>query len=168
MFKKELQSVLRVVVWLALPVATITYFARGYLANFVNNGGDRMISDILGILAVAILFRSVYHIAARSFYAQQDTRTPLYVSVFAISLNILLAVWFTMRLGMGVYGLAWAESVAAFLGGAIRFDQIHSIIKGTLAQLAWRGSDCHSVEALLALDVRARSHAAQLVKKLAR
>lgn len=63
LFKKELQSVLRVVVWLALPVATITYFARGYLANFVNNGGDRMISDILGILAVAILFRSVYHIA---------------------------------------------------------------------------------------------------------
>ncbi|MEO6030405.1 MAG: 1-deoxy-D-xylulose-5-phosphate reductoisomerase [Burkholderiaceae bacterium] len=67
-----------------------------------------------------------------------------------------------------VMNAANEESVGAFLGGTIRFDQIHSVIKGTLAQLELRGGDCHSVEALLALDTLARRHAAQLVKNLAR
>jgi len=38
LFKSELQSVLRIIIWLALPVATITFFTRGYLVNFIFNG----------------------------------------------------------------------------------------------------------------------------------
>jgi putative peptidoglycan lipid II flippase len=121
LFKKELQSVLRVIIWLALPVATITYFARGYLVNFLFNGGDPVVAGLLGALVVAILFRTVYHIAARSFYAQQDTKTPLYISIFAIALNIGLAVWFTMVLDMGPYGLAWAQSIVAAVEVGILF-----------------------------------------------
>ena len=70
-------------------------------------------ADLLGIFAVAIVFRSVYHIAARSFYARQDTKTPLYVSIFAISLNIALAIWFTMKLDFGVHGIAWAGAIVS-------------------------------------------------------
>jgi len=70
-------------------------------------------AGILGILAISILFSSVYQIAARSFYAQQDTKTPLYVAFFAIALNIILAIWFTFGLNMGVYGLAWAVSIVS-------------------------------------------------------
>jgi len=121
LFKKELQAVLRVLVWLALPVATIAFFTRGYLVNFIKNGGDPLMAGLLGILVVAILFRSIYHLAARSFYAQQDTKTPLYISIFAISLNIVLAVWFTMELNMGAYGLAWAQSLVAAIEVAILF-----------------------------------------------
>ena len=115
LFKKELQSVLRVIIWLALPVTVIAFFGRGYLVNFIKNGGDVLMASILGILAVAILFRSIYHISARSFYAQQDTKTPLYISFFAIGLNIILAVWFTMGLGLGAYGLAWATAIVSFV-----------------------------------------------------
>jgi len=121
LFKQELQSVLRVIIWLALPVATIAFFARGYLVNFIKNGGDSLMAGLLGALVVAILFRSIYHIAARSFYAQQDTRTPLYISIFAIGLNIALAVWFTMGLGMGAYGLAWAQSIMAAVEVVVLF-----------------------------------------------
>lgn len=113
LFKKDLQAILRVIIWLVLPVATITYFARGYLVALVKPGGMPIMADILGILVVAILFRSIYHIAARSFYAQQDTKTPLYISLFTIALNISLAIWFTMGLNMGLYGLAWAQSIVA-------------------------------------------------------
>lgn len=122
LFKRDLQSVLRVIIWLALPIATITYFTRGYVVSLVKAGGMPAISDLLGILVVAILFRSVYHIAARSFYAQQDTKTPLYISLFTIALNICLAVWFTMKLNMGVYGLAWAESLVAVIEIIILFS----------------------------------------------
>lgn len=121
LFKKDLQGVLRVIIWLILPVATITFFARGYVVNFAKEGGYPAIADLLGILAVAIVFRSVYHIAARSFYAQQDTKTPLYVSIFVIAFNIGLAIWLTLKLGYGVHGIAWASAIASVIEVIILF-----------------------------------------------
>lgn len=130
LFKDELQMILRVIIWLALPVATVAYFTRGYLVNFIKNGGDPLIAGLLGALAVAILFRSIYHIAARSFYAQQDTKTPLYISLFAIGLNIILAIWFTSTLNMGAYGLAWAQSFVATIEVLVLFAVMSRRIKG--------------------------------------
>ncbi len=114
-FRNELQKILRIIVWLALPVAVITFFARGYVVSFINNAGDPLMASLLGGLVVAILFRSVYHIAARSFYARQDTKTPLYVSIFSIALNIGLAVWLTSILdyNMKPLGLVYAQSIVA-------------------------------------------------------
>lgn len=130
LFKSDLQQILRVIIWLALPVATIAYFTRGYLVNFIKNGGDALMAGLLGTLVVAILFRSIYHIAARSFYAQQDTRTPLYISIFAISISIGLAIWFTQGLDMGAYGLAWAQSIVAVLEVIILFSVMAKRIPG--------------------------------------
>jgi putative peptidoglycan lipid II flippase len=115
LFTKELRGTIRVITWIILPVATIAFFARGYVVNFIKEGGDPLMANLLGALVVAILFRSIYHIAARSFYAQQDTKTPLYVSIFAIALNVVLAIWFTTVLDWGPYGLAWAQSIVAMV-----------------------------------------------------
>lgn len=130
LFKKELQTILRVIIWLALPVTVIAFFGRGYLISFINNGGDVLMASILGTLTVAILFRSIYHISARSFYARQDTRTPLYISFFAIGLNIVLALWFTMVLGLGAYGLAWATAIVSVVEVCILFTMMSRSIKG--------------------------------------
>jgi putative peptidoglycan lipid II flippase len=130
LFKKELQLTLRVIIWLSLPVTIVAFFGRGYLISFIKNGGDVLMSSILGILAISILFRSVYYIAARSFYAQQDTKTPLYISFFAIALNITLAVWFTMGLNLGTYGLAAAASFVSIVQVAILFMVMSRRIKG--------------------------------------
>jgi len=130
LFKKELQSVLRVIIWLALPVTVIAYFCRGYLVHFIKPGGNAYISGILAVLALSILFRSIYFISARSFYAQQDTKTPLYISLFTISLNIALAVWLSMGLDMGVYGLAWAAVIVSAVEVAILFYIMSRRIQG--------------------------------------
>lgn len=122
LFRRDIQMILRVIIWLAMPVAVIAYFTRGYLVNFIKNGGDPLMAGLLGALVVAILFRSIYHVAARSFYAQQDTKTPLYISIFAISLNIALAILLSMQLKMGAYGLAWAQSFVAFTEVVILFS----------------------------------------------
>ena len=130
LFKSELQTVLRVIIWLALPVTVIAFFGRGYLVNFIVNGGDVLMASILGILAITILFRSIYYISARSFYAQQDTKTPLYISLFTISLNIALAVWFTLGLDSGVYGIAWAAAIVSAIEVAILFVVMSRRIQG--------------------------------------
>ena len=121
LFKQELRQVLRWIIWLALPIAVVTFFARGYIATFIKEGGNVLIAGLLGALVVSILFRTVYHIAARTFYAQQDTKTPLYISLFTITLNIVLAVLFSMQFGWGPYGLAWAQSIVAVVEVAILF-----------------------------------------------
>ncbi len=134
LFRSELQAVLRVIIWLSLPITVITYFGRGYLINFIKNGGDPYMASILAILAASILFRSVYHISARSFYAQQNTKTPLYISFVAIGLNIILAIWFTMGLDMGVYGLAWATVIVAIVEVVILFVMMSKSIRGLFSK----------------------------------
>ncbi len=137
LFRDELQTVLRIIIWIAMPVAIITFFTRGYLVNFINNGGDMLMASLLGILVIAILFRSIYHIAARSFYAQQDTKTPLYISLVAISLNIFLAMWFTFTLKLGAYGLASAQSIVAVVEVAILFAVMSQRIPGLFSRDFW-------------------------------
>jgi putative peptidoglycan lipid II flippase len=147
LFKSELQAVLRVIIWLALPVTIIAFFGRGYLISFIKNGGDTLMASIFGILAIAILFRSIYHISARSFYAQQDTKTPLYISLFTIALNITLAVWFTMVLQLGVYGLAWAAAIVSGIEVVILFYIMSKRIKGLF--------DLHFLRAIAKMTIAA-------------
>lgn len=115
LFQKDLRSLLRIIFWMALPVSVVIFFTRGYVVHFIRNGGNQLIAGILGCLVVAILFRTIYHMAARAFYARQDTKTPLYISIFSITLNIVLAIVLSMVLKMGAYGLAWAQSTVAVL-----------------------------------------------------
>ena len=115
LFQKDLRSLLRIIFWMALPVSVVIFFTRGYVVHFIRNTGDPLIAGILGCLVVAILFRTIYHMAARAFYARQDTKTPLYISIFSITLNIILAIVLSMVLKMGAYGLAWAQSTVAVL-----------------------------------------------------
>ena len=121
MFQAQLRQVLRVIIWLALPTAVITFFTRGYIVHYIRNTGDPLMAGILGALVIAILFRTIYHMAARVFYAQQDTKTPLYISFVCISLNIILAIVLSMVLDMGAYGLAWAQSIVAVVEVTILF-----------------------------------------------
>ena len=142
LFKSELRAVLRVIVWLSLPVATVVFFTRGYLVNFIQPGGDLLMAQLLGVLSLAILFRSVYYITARTFYAQQDTKTPLYISIFSIGINIILAVWFTSTLGMGAFGLALAQAIMAGIEVVILFTimaiRFPDLLNNTFWKATWR------------------------------
>ena len=62
-----------------------------------------------------MFFRAVFHLVSRSFYAHKDTKTPLVVSIYAIGLNVLLAIFLVLPvgLGLGIAGLAIAQSVVA-------------------------------------------------------
>lgn len=142
LFRKELQTIIRVIVWLALPVAAIAYFTRGYLAQFLFNGGNAVVATTLGILTIAIFFRSVYHIASRVFYAQQDTRTPFYISIFTIGLNIILAIVLTVKYNFGIYGLAWAQALVSCIELVVLFliisQRIPNLFDATIRKAIWR------------------------------
>lgn len=115
-FYNTFRKALRTIIWIALPVSVITFFARGYVVSFISNIGNNdsngTIASILGTLVIAIFARSVFHIASRGFYAYQDTKTPFVVSIFAIGLTIVLSVLFYLA-GWGVDGLGLAQSIGA-------------------------------------------------------
>ncbi|MGB4759616.1 MAG: lipid II flippase MurJ [Candidatus Saccharimonadales bacterium] len=113
LFRRDFLRILRVMIWIAIPVAIITFFLRGYLTRAIFSDSSSQIAVILGFLTVAIFFRIIYALVSRWFYAQKDTRTPLYVSLFTIALNITLAYFLTKKTGYGVAGLAIAQSIVA-------------------------------------------------------
>ena len=45
----------------------------------------------------------------------EDTKTPFYISLVAIGLNIVLAIIFSLIFKFGAYGLAWAQAIGAVL-----------------------------------------------------
>jgi putative peptidoglycan lipid II flippase len=111
-FNNTFRKALRTIVWISLPVSVVAFFARGYIVNFIKNGGDPTIASILAALVIAIFAQSVFHIASRGFYARQDTRTPFIVSIISIGLSIVLSIVFSAS-GWGPDGLGWAQSIGA-------------------------------------------------------
>lgn len=113
LFRKEFLQVLRAMIWIALPTVIVSYFAREYFARLIFKRENLEIALIFGSLAVAIFFRTMYAIISRFYYAQKDTRTPLYVSIFSIALNIVLAYFLSRPGAYGIIGLALAQSIVA-------------------------------------------------------
>ena len=115
LFRKDFQQILRTMIWISAPVSVVAYFCRGYLARLIYTSGDQQISIIFGFLVFAIFARIIYSIISRWFYSHKDTKTPLIVSIFAIGLNIGLAVYLAQGSMYGVAGLAIAQSIVASL-----------------------------------------------------
>ena len=119
LFRKDFLMVLRAMIWVMMPIVVICYFARGYLSRLIFAEGVPQITLIFGYLAGAIFFRTIYAIISRWFYAQKDTKTPLFVSLFTIGLNIFLAYKLSQPDAYGVAGLAMAQSIVAAVEVAI-------------------------------------------------
>ncbi len=113
LFRKEFLQVLRTMIWISVPMVVFYFFARAYLARIIFTDHAPEIAAVLGFLCGAIFFRVVYAIVSRYFYAQKDTWTPLFVSIFAIALNIFLAWQLSQPTSYGVAGLAMAQSIVA-------------------------------------------------------
>jgi putative peptidoglycan lipid II flippase len=111
-YRNTLRSAYRTIIWISLPVAIVAFFIRGYVVNFIKNGGDPKIASVLAAFVIAIFCQSLYHIVARGYYAKQNTRTPLIISIVAFIVQVIFAVGFSV-LELGPEGLAYATSISA-------------------------------------------------------
>ena len=131
LFRSDFLKVLRVIIWISTPIVIFSFFARGYLARLIYTNGNQQIATIFGFLALAIFFRIIYTIISRWFYSQKDTKTPLFVSLFAISLNVFLAITLARPSNYGVSGLALAQSIVAasevFVLGTVMLFRDHKL-----------------------------------------
>ena len=65
-------------------------------------------------LVPGLISFSLVNILARAFYALQDIKTPMRISVFCLALNVLLTVFFLFGTGLGAGALGIANSLSSF------------------------------------------------------
>ncbi len=99
--------------FLVIPSAVIAIIMRGYIVRILFGFGDQATADTLGWLAGSIVAQSLLFMVARVFYALEDTKTPLLLSLASIGLNI--AISFPLSAKYGVSGLAMALSLTGSL-----------------------------------------------------
>jgi putative peptidoglycan lipid II flippase len=113
LFRKEFLEILRTMIWISVPTVIVAFFCRAYLARLIYKDVAPEVALIFGFLTAAILFRIVYALISRYFYAHKDTKTPLFVSLIAIGLNVFLAFMLAKPDSYGVAGLAISQSITS-------------------------------------------------------
>ncbi len=103
----------RLILFLAVPAAIFMVVTRGYLVRLLYGFGDVDTANTLGWFAGTVVFTGLFLLVSRVFFAMQDTRTPLYLSLASIPLNIALSYFLSQN--FGVSGLSMAASIVAFL-----------------------------------------------------
>jgi len=118
-YRDTVNHAVRVILALTLPVATLLIVAiRPLIAGIF--GFDAEGTQLVFLASSAYLLglagHSLLEVSARSFYARQDARTPLFAAALNAGAYIVLAVWLSSR--WGPPGIALANSLA-FTGEAL-------------------------------------------------
>lgn len=119
-FKKQFSTNFRKVLFFIIPFSIMILLLRAQIVRLIlgSFGGGRfdwnttiLTAQTLGFFSISIFAQASIPLLARSFFAQQNTKTPVIISVFSMIVNIILAWWLGKI--MGVYGLALAFSISS-------------------------------------------------------
>lgn len=111
---------LEVLAFLIVPMAVALMVLRTDIVRFLFQRGafdatdTRMTAFALLFYSAGLVFLSWREYLARTFYALQDTTTPMWTGVVAVAVNIILNLILVKWLAHG--GLALATSLAALVG----------------------------------------------------
>lgn len=143
--RRALSGSLRAILTLALPAAVGLLFLGEPVIQLLYEGGEftpestALVFYALQFYVIALISQSILEVVVRAFAAQQDTWTPLFVSVFTTALNIGLAIWLSRPIvagGLEHGGLALANGLAV---------GVESLIGLTILRLRWGGIDARHI-----------------------
>jgi putative peptidoglycan lipid II flippase len=117
--------------WLAVPIVR-ALFERGRFGA----ASTALTAEAFTFYALGLAAFAGAEILVRTFYAMQDTRTPVYVGILAVATNIGLG-WWLLRLGAGLKGLATAFSAANTLEATLLLALLRPQL-GRLGADFWR------------------------------
>lgn len=121
-FKISFSTSFRRVLFLIIPVSIITLLLRAQIVRMVlgSFGGGKfdwdatiLVAQTLGFFSISMFSQACIPMLARSFFAQQDTKTPVIISLISMIINAVSAYFLSKWLG--IYGLALGYSIANLL-----------------------------------------------------
>ncbi|HEX5590024.1 MAG TPA: murein biosynthesis integral membrane protein MurJ [Candidatus Limnocylindrales bacterium] len=122
-FVSMVTRAVRLLVFAMVPIAAIGIALRAPVVELLFGYGRFDTAAVESTAATLALFllglpaHASIAVLARSFYAQQDTRTPVAAAILAVVVNTLLGIMLVEPLGLR--GLALAIAVAAWLEAAV-------------------------------------------------
>ena len=90
-----LQKTFRSILFLLVPATALLILLRAQVIRIILGYGffgwsdTRTAAAVLGFFALSIIAQGLIPLMARSFYALHDTKTPMFISIIAISVSIL-------------------------------------------------------------------------------
>lgn len=118
-FTHTLVKTIRLVLFLAVPLSVAMFLLRSEIVRVILGAGRFDWNDtkatftVLSILVVSVFAQSLVPLLARAFFAMHDTKTPMVASLVTIVVNLFGA--FLLGSRFGVFGLAWAFSIASLV-----------------------------------------------------
>jgi len=150
--RASLAASLRGILLFAVPASVGLILLREPLISFLYQRGKFDEHDVqltawaLLWYAAGLVGHSIMEVLTRAFYAQQDTKTPVIIGIFAMGLNVLFSILFSKFFAqMGWFplgGLALANSLATALEATALFIFMQRRLNGmegwSLLDGAWR------------------------------
>lgn len=106
-FFRDFSSVFRQIIFLIIPASVLMLLLRAQLIRVVLGSlgpgrfgweETRLTAVCLGIFSIGIFASALIPFICRAFFSFKDTKTPTYVAVFGVSLNIFLSYYFVHAL----------------------------------------------------------------------
>ena len=138
--REALSGSLRAILTLVLPAAVGLIVLGVPIIQVLYEGGEftaestRLVYYGLQFYTLTLISQSVLEVVVRSFAAQEDTWTPLFVSFFTTALNVGLAYWLVRPLLHG--GLPLANGIAV---------GVESLIGLFILSRRWKGIEAPNI-----------------------
>jgi putative peptidoglycan lipid II flippase len=119
LFTDTLHRAIRIILALTLPAASLLWVALRPLIPAIfafESQGAELVLWATRVYLLGLVGHSLLETASRSFYAQQDARTPLYVAALNAAAYVVFAV--SLSRWLGAVGIALANTLA-FTGEAL-------------------------------------------------
>lgn len=134
LFNKNFSASFRRILFLLIPISMFIVVLRAQIVRVILGSGafdwdnTSQTAQTLGFFAMSIFAQGLIPLLARSFYAYEDTKTPMAISILSIAVNIFLS--FVLSEPFGVFGLAIAFSISSILNMFLLYVFLHFKIKG--------------------------------------
>lgn len=116
-FVEHFSKGFRRVLFLIIPASVLILLLRAQIVRVVLGSGNFgwedtiLTAQTLGFFSLSLFAQALIPMLARSFYALEDTKTPVKVGLVAVAVNVVLGL--TLSRVYGVIGLGLAFSVAS-------------------------------------------------------
>jgi putative peptidoglycan lipid II flippase len=142
-FKRLVIQSLHQIAFLALPASVLLLILRVPIVRLAFGTQNFQwpttlaTSRVVAIIALSIAAQAMAQLLTRAFHALKDTKTPLYITVLSVILYVGLCALTVFALGWGLYGMALATSLSAFLELAMLVVFLNRKIHGFLNKSFW-------------------------------
>lgn len=99
-FSVNFSSAFSQILYLVLPITVLFFLLRAQIVRIILGTGEfgwidtRLTAAALGIFAFAIFAQSLVPLISRAFYAFHNTKTPVFISLWSIIINIVGSFFF--------------------------------------------------------------------------